>query len=66
MSFIMAELGLVEKLEAISQAHGKKYKTLAAWGEVVILPLYHPAVALYNGSKRAMLTKDFKALTKFR
>jgi uracil-DNA glycosylase len=27
--------------------------------EVVILPLYHPAAALYNGGMRSVLLEDF-------
>lgn len=65
MNFIMKEFGLADELEPISQAHGKKYIAKAKWGEVVILPFYHPAVALYNGSSRATLTADFKTLKKF-
>ena len=30
--------------------------------EVVLLPLYHPAAALYNGSMRAVLQADFTAI----
>ena len=39
----------------ISQVHGqpKRYKGR------VILPLFHPAAALYNGSMRALLQEDF-------
>lgn len=36
--------------------NGKSY-------EWIVLPLYHPAAALYNGSLRATLVKDFKQLT---
>ncbi len=62
MNVIMSEFGLAEKLEPISAAHGKTYATIAAWGRVSIVPLYHPAVALYNGSKRKQLLKDITIL----
>lgn len=65
MGFLMSEFGLADKLEPISAAHGKACATAAPWGRVTILPLYHPAVALYNGSKRETLLRDFKALKKF-
>lgn len=32
--------------------------------ELVILPLYHPAAALYNGSKRKVLFEDFSQIPK--
>lgn len=44
--------------QQISQVHGqpKRYQNR------VYLPLYHPAVALYNGSTRALLTEDFQII----
>lgn len=53
----------------ISKEHGNpKRLKLAFHGnqshalEVVILPLYHPAAALYNGSMRQTLIDDFAAI----
>ena len=45
----------------ISEAHGKpkRHKSIAG-GKQVYLPMYHPAVALYNGSYRGVLLEDFK------
>ncbi len=47
----------------ISAEHGKpKRLTLAFSGErltIVLLPLFHPAAALYNGSMRQTLVDDF-------
>lgn len=48
----------------ISQVHGepKRIPVKLPGGEMthwVILPLYHPAAALYNGSMRATLLEDF-------
>ncbi len=44
----------------ISEVHGKifRYKGIAT-PKQLYLPLYHPAVALYNGSYRGILQKDF-------
>jgi uracil-DNA glycosylase len=44
----------------ISQAHGRPQK----WQSWTILPLYHPAAALYNGSMRQGIIDDFKVITK--
>ncbi len=49
----------------ISQAHGKakRYKGLDG-GKQVYYPMYHPAVALYNGSYREILIEDAKRIPK--
>ena len=48
----------------ISMIHGQP--TQIAFGDrsIVIVPLYHPAAALYNGSLRATLIEDFIKLPK--
>jgi DNA polymerase len=65
MSYIMGKFGLMEELRSISQIHGKEYVVPASYGSVVIVPLYHPAVALYDGSQKAMLIEDFQVLKKY-
>ncbi len=50
-------------LEKISQVHGKLLiRTLPSLGRQHFLALYHPAAALYNGSMREVLIKDFKKI----
>lgn len=54
----------------ISIVHGKPFKANLGKlnGEeisLVIVPLYHPAAALYNGGLRATLFEDFKVITKY-
>jgi DNA polymerase len=44
----------------ISQAHGQSQK----WQGWTILPLYHPAAALYNSGMRQTLFDDFKIINK--
>jgi len=44
----------------ISKAHGQLQK-MGKWN---ILPIYHPAAALYNGSLKSTLTKDFQQIPK--
>lgn len=65
MNYIMERLGLSHEIEPISKAHGKTYKATSSYGDVYILPLYHPAVALYNGSTKKVLIKDFAQLKKY-
>ena len=62
MDYIMRHFGLENRIEPISQAHGKFYETDFSYGKVKIIPLYHPAVALYNGGMRETLKKDFQIL----
>ncbi len=62
MNFIMKDFGLERELQPISEAHGQPVTAKASWGKVSILPLYHPAVALYNGSTKITLLKDFQKL----
>ncbi len=49
----------------ISQVHGKakRYKGITG-GKQVYYPMYHPAVALYNGSYREILMEDIKRIPK--
>ncbi len=62
MEYVMRRLGLEKEIEPISKAHGKSYEARASYGTVRIIPLYHPAVALYNGSMRSVLKKDFEII----
>lgn len=50
--------------ERISDIHGKLLiKNIPELGgKQAFLPLYHPAAALYNGSMREILIKDFKKI----
>lgn len=63
MAYILQRFKL--EVEPISKAHGKVYTALAPYGEVKIIPLYHPATALYNGSLMPTLEQDFKMLVQF-
>ncbi|PIP87267.1 uracil-DNA glycosylase [Candidatus Campbellbacteria bacterium CG22_combo_CG10-13_8_21_14_all_36_13] len=64
MDFIMRQYGLEFEILPISQAHGKKFISKTKWGDLYIIPLYHPAVAVYNRNKLDELKKDFKILKK--
>jgi uracil-DNA glycosylase len=65
MVYIMKKFGLDFDIEPISKAHGKKYEAEASYGKVQILPLYHPAAALYNGGLRDTLKEDFQQLKQY-
>ncbi|MDB5254603.1 MAG: hypothetical protein JWL80_669 [Parcubacteria group bacterium] len=62
MVYIMNRYGLAEQVESISNMHGKVLETVIEKQRVKIVPLYHPAVALYNPGSREDLKKDFLVL----
>ncbi len=65
MVYIMQKFGLGAQLEPISAAHGKWYEAKASYGMVTIVPLYHPAAAIYNQHLKGTLKKDFEIMKKF-
>ena len=60
---IMRKYGL--KPSKIGEVHGRIFEREAVWGNIVILPLYHPAAALYNKNLLELIEKDFGKLKKF-
>lgn len=48
--------------QKISMIHGQPKRITFGDTKLVIVPLYHPAAALYNGSMRNTLIDDFKKL----
>ena len=65
MVYIMEKLGLSGEIQPISALHGKVLYGRLPYGDVALVSLYHPAVALYNGSMRDVLKKDFESLKEF-
>lgn len=65
MKYLFMKAGVTNELLPIGKMHGRISKADFGWGEVVLLPLYHPAVALYNGSMKHMLLDDFKKVKDF-
>lgn len=57
---IMKKLGL--RPAPISRVHGRPFETSASYGGIVVLPLYHPAVALYRRDLEEVLFKDIRRL----
>jgi len=51
--------------DPISQAHGKIYEVSGLFGEMKIIPMYHPAAAIYTSSLLETLKEDFKILKQF-
>ena len=48
----------------ISRDHGRARTVKYEDYEFLVIPLYHPAAALYNGSMRQVLIDDFLAAAK--
>ncbi len=55
-----AIMTLLGRSFAVSKVHGKPFRR----AEQVILPLYHPAAALYTNNLQEVLFEDFKVLKK--
>ena len=77
MDYIMRKFGLESKIESISKIHGKTFSarggpasggdsTISDYGSIKIIPLYHPAVAVYNSNRKQELLKDFQILKPFK
>lgn len=64
MEFVLKQFGLFRG-QKISRAHGQLFAAEAEYGPVQILPLFHPAVALYRRSQKETLLQDFKTLQRF-
>ncbi len=65
MQYILKRLDLPEKRGKISEFHGKLIKAQMPYGEIHVVPLYHPAVVLYEASKKNTLRQDFQKLKLF-
>jgi uracil-DNA glycosylase len=65
MTFILERFNCEEKALPISKLHGKIIQAKAEFGNLVIIPLYHPAVALYNPPVKKTLQEDFQLLKNY-
>ncbi|HEY4474374.1 MAG TPA: uracil-DNA glycosylase [Candidatus Paceibacterota bacterium] len=62
MDYVMKKFGLENQLKPISQMHGRTFNVVTGYGNIKIVPLYHPAVAIYNRTTKDVLIKDFQVL----
>lgn len=65
MDFVLDLLQLPERGKKISQLHGQRLRAQTSYGEIAVIPLYHPAVALYTTAQRQTLAADFQTLKEF-
>ncbi|WP_297549466.1 type-4 uracil-DNA glycosylase [Thermococcus sp.] len=62
MRYILEKFGF--KPEPISKIHGRAFEARTLFGKIIIMPMYHPAAALYRPQIREELEKDFVKLAK--
>lgn len=62
MKYILDKFNCIENELPISVLHGRVIDTDAPYGAIKIVPLYHPAVAIYTQSKKPELVADFAVL----
>lgn len=62
MQYIMSRYGLEHELDSISSLHGKVFDTKLNETKIKVVPLYHPAAAIYNQHLLGTLKEDFKIL----
>ena len=65
MGYVMKKFDLESQLEPISKAHGKAYSTKTAYGNIDVVALYHPCMAVYNPNNLSNLKKDMEILNKY-
>jgi len=63
-AFLLEKYGLKDKIQGISKIHGQIFETGTKFGGKIIVPLYHPAVAVYNANMKEILKNDFQILAR--
>ena len=68
MEYIMKRFELETKIKPISQIHGQSFESPKEIDgkKIIIIPLYHPAAAIYNQHLKDDLFKDFEILKNYR
>lgn len=64
--FVFDKFDLPGGDQNLSQLHGRMYTARASYGEIHIVPLYHPAAAFYNPNYRENMEEDIQVLEQFK
>lgn len=62
--YVMKFAKIPEQDGPISKIHGKKFEAELQYGKIYVIPLYHPAVAVYNAESKETLKEDFKIIAR--
>jgi len=65
LQLVLDEFDVAQRGPGLGDLHGQPMKTQAHYGEMVVLPLYHPAAVFYNPDLRETLMQDFKRLSEY-
>jgi uracil-DNA glycosylase family 4 len=65
MDFVFELFEMAEQGQKISKLHGQLLWAKTSYGDIVVIPLYHPAVAIYSGDRKETLRQDFQVLKEF-
>ncbi len=57
--YILSKFGLEKELAPISTLRGRVFTAKTDYGNIKIIPMLHPAVGVYNPSKKDSLVGDF-------
>ena len=66
LEVILDEFGMPQGGQGLGDLHGQALRAQAEYGEVVIVPLYHPAAVFYNPGLQQTLEEDICRLAEFR
>lgn len=62
MEYIMRRFDLADHFDVISRIHGRAFETAASYGTLTVVPLFHPAAAIYDQRKKETLVADMQTL----
>ncbi len=62
MLYLLEKFGFKDEIDVIGKIRGKKFEAEINSEKVFIIPLYHPAVAVYNRNMLPTLKEDFEKL----
>lgn len=65
MEFVLDLFAVPSEGQKISDLHGQPIGVQSPYGPITVVPLYHPAVALYNRDQRKTLEADFAVLKRY-
>lgn len=62
MKYLLERFGLGDKLDTIGKVHGSYFDAKTSHGDIKIVILYHPCMAIYKRDTKGILLEDFKII----